>query len=119
MEVAIRIQHVEHVVLFIGDIQIAFVIVNQALWSPDSVFFPKKFRHRAVSGYAEHFMLLAIANQKRAVWSKRDPLGVNESFVFSRHKASIATSVDFPQPSDVVIREKGVTLRINNELLRR
>ena len=117
MKLAIRIQHVEHVVLFIGDIQIAFVVVSQAFWSGDSVFFAKKFRHGAIPGYAEHFVLFTIANQNRAVGSKRDTFSVDESFVFSGHKASIATSVDFPQPSDIVIREKGVTLSVNDQLL--
>src|SRR5712692_10767002 len=117
MKFAIRIQHVEHVVLFIGDIQIALVIVNQAFWSGDSVFFAKKFRHRTIPGYAEYFVLLTIANQNRAVGSKRDAFGVDESFVLSGHEASVAASVNLPQTSDIVIREKSVTLRVNDKLL--
>src|SRR6266849_7646683 len=119
MKLAILIQHVEHVVLFIGDIQIPFVIVNQALWSGDSVFFAKKFRHHAIFGYAEYFVLLTIANQNRAVGSKRDAFSVDESLVFSGHQTSIAASIDFPQTSDIVISEKGVILRVNDKLLRR
>src|SRR6266849_2179194 len=119
MKLSIRIQHVKDIVFLVGDIQIAFVIVNQAFWSGDSVFFAKKLRHRAVSGYAEYFVLLTIANQNRAIGSKRDAFGVDESFVFAGYEAPIAASVDFPQTSDVVIREKSVTFRVNDKFLRR
>src|SRR5712692_7180348 len=117
MKLAIRIQHVKDIVFLVGDIQIAFVIISHTFWSGDSVFFAKKFRHRTIPSYAEHFVLLAIANQNRAIGSKRDALGVDESFVFSGHQASVAKSINFPESPDIVIREKRVTLSVNEKLL--
>src|SRR5712691_7683625 len=119
MKVAVRIQHVEYVVLFIGDVQVAFVVIDHALWSRDPVLFAEEFGHRAVSRYAEHFVLFVVANQKRSVRSQRDPFGGNQSFVFTSYQTLISASVNLPQSSGVIVGKKDVAFGVDYPLLRR
>src|SRR5712691_7080419 len=119
VKLVIRIQQVKHIVFLVGDVQVAFVVIDHALWSRDPVLFAEEFGHRAVSRYAEHFVLFVVANQKRSVRSQRDPFGGNQSFVFTSYQTLISASVNLPQSSGVIVGKKDVAFGVDYQLLRR
>ena len=77
MQFLFAVKQIEHVVLVVRDIEIAAIVKYHALRLGNPVFFPQKLRDLAIARDAEHFVLLAIADQKRSIRGERDAFSRN------------------------------------------
>src|SRR5207237_2516354 len=83
MQFLFTVKQIEHIVFVVRDVEIAAIVKDHALRLGNPVFFSQELRNLAIARDAEHFMLLAIANQKRSIAGDRDAFSRNYTFVFA------------------------------------
>ena len=97
MKLAAAVEHIQHVVFVVGDVEIAAVVVNHAFRFRNPVVSPQKFRDLSVARHAKYFVHFAIADQKRSIRRQRDAFSRNQSFVFTGHESRFAIAGKFPK----------------------
>src|SRR5205085_3329132 len=116
MQFAACIEQVKDVVFVVGDVQIAAVVKDHAFRLGDSVLLAKKIGNLSVARDAENFVLFAVAHEQRSIRREGNAFSCNQSRIFAGNNSGLAVGGQLPKPAGVVIGEKDVVLRIDDQI---